>query len=370
MADPRFPDVSVRGVTKTYGATYAADDVSFDVEPGQLLALLGPSGCGKTTTLRIIAGLIKPTAGAVFIKGSDVTRIPVHRRRVGMLFQNYALFPHMNVLDNVGFGLSMRRVPREEIERRAHEALGLVRLEGFAERMPHQLSGGQAQRVALARAMVVNPTVLLLDEPFGALDRKLRENMQIELRSLQERLGITTVLVTHDQEEALTLANQVAVMRDGRIHQLGTPTEVYDKPNSRFVADFIGASNFFRARVTDAADGRVVAETEDGLRLDIDEPAATPDAGAPITVAVRPEGLRLAAAGPSPNGAANAAAVRVEQVVYRGALTHLYLRRPGGQEIIAVRPTTEAHIAGRMPAPEDEIVVSWAAGANRIVRDD
>jgi putative spermidine/putrescine transport system ATP-binding protein len=363
-------DVAVRGLTKTYGPIYAAHDVSFDVQPGELLALLGPSGCGKTTTLRIIAGLIRPTAGSVYIKGTDVTRVPVHRRQVGMLFQNYALFPHMRVLDNVGFGLAMRRVPRQEIEKRALEALRLVRLDGFAERMPHQLSGGQAQRVALARAMVINPTVLLLDEPFGALDRKLRESMQIELRALQERLGITTVLVTHDQEEALTLANQIAVMRDGQIHQLGTPKDVYENPNSRFVADFIGTSNFFSARVTAAANGQIEAETEDGLMLLIDESGGDRDAGAPITIAVRPEGVRLSAMRASDGDVANAVAVRVDQVVYRGALTHLYLRRPSGQEIIAVRPTADAQIDGRIPAPLDEILVSWEARANRIVRDE
>jgi putative spermidine/putrescine transport system ATP-binding protein len=239
-------DIEVTGVAKSYGTTLAVSDVSFGVEQGHVLSLLGPSGCGKTTVMRMIAGLISPSAGSIAIKGQPVTRIPVHRRNVGMLFQNYALFPHLDVSRNIAFGLEMRKVRKDEAARKVEQALAMVRLDGFGARYPHQLSGGQQQRVALARALVIEPAALLLDEPFGALDKKLRENMQIEMRQLQQRLGITTLMVTHDQDEALTLSDRIAVMRAGRIEQFGTPTEIYERPVSRFVANFIGTSNFFR----------------------------------------------------------------------------------------------------------------------------
>src|SRR5271156_4774080 len=241
--------VRLSELTKLYGATRAVDRLSLSIAPGNMVALLGPSGCGKTTTLRMIAGLIEPNAGDIFIDDRRITRVPVHRRNIGMLFQNYALFPHMTVAENVAFGLEARRLPRAETASRVAGALQLVQLDGYADRMPAQLSGGQQQRVALARCLVVEPALLLLDEPLGALDKSLRESMQVELRALQRRLGITTIMVTHDQEEALTLADQVAIMRNGQLEQLGSPTEVYQQPVSRFVAGFIGVSNFFRGRV-------------------------------------------------------------------------------------------------------------------------
>ncbi|WP_439548142.1 ABC transporter ATP-binding protein [Falsiroseomonas sp.] len=265
--------------------------VDLDVAPGEMLALLGPSGCGKTTTLRMVAGLIEPSGGDVLIGGSSVLGQPAHRRNLGMLFQAYGLFPHLTVARNVAFGLDMRRIPKAEAATRVREALTLVRLDAFADRMPAQLSGGQQQRVALARALVYRPRVLLLDEPFGALDRKLREEMQVELRLLVRRLGLTTLMVTHDQEEALTLADRLAVMERGVLMQVGTGTEVYDRPASRFVADFMGVANLLEGKVAGCAEGLALLDLPGGLRL----AAASPPlpTGSPAALAIRPEALSL-----------------------------------------------------------------------------
>ena len=319
-------DIEVTNVAKRYGATLAVSDVSFGVEQGHVLSLLGPSGCGKTTVMRMIAGLIAPSGGSIAIKGKPVNQIPVHKRNVGMLFQNYALFPHLTVAHNIAFGLEMRKLAKAEALRKAEDALAMVRLSGFGARYPHQLSGGQQQRVALARALVIEPAVLLLDEPFGALDKKLRENMQIEMRQLQRRLGITTLMVTHDQEEALTLSDRIAVMLNGKIEQFGTPTEIYERPVSRFVASFIGTSNFFRGRVTGRVNGGFTIESEDGVTLGMN---GTPPSDQNVTVALRPEGILLAPTGEG-DFAPNRMRTTIEQIVYRGLSTHYYLRRPAG----------------------------------------
>ena len=359
-------DIEVSGVSKTYGAAApAVDNVSFQVKPGHVLSLLGPSGCGKTTTMRMIAGLVSPSGGAIRIKGQPVAGVPVHRRNIGMLFQNYALFPHLDVVRNVAFGLEMRRLPKAVVAARVAGALAMVKLTHLADRMPHQLSGGQQQRVALARALVIEPAVLLLDEPLGALDKKLREGMQIELSQLQRRLGLTTLMVTHDQEEALTLSDEIAVMRDGRIEQIGTPGEIYDRPVSRFVAGFIGTSNFFRGRVGETRPGVFAVDAEDGVRLTLDgTPPGTPP-GTDILVALRPECIRLqpgsAASGPNQFGTV------VEQVVYRGQHTQYLLRRAGGEMLTAIRH--DDGIVGDL-APGAAVVASWDGARNRVVRDD
>ncbi len=254
------------------GRVMAVDDVTLDIEAGEFFALLGPSGCGKTTSLRMIAGFELPDSGRVHVGGRDITDLPVHRREMGMVFQSYALFPHRTVEENVGFGLRMRDVSKADIKQRVAAALALVALTGLGERKPSQLSGGQQQRVALARALVVEPPVLLCDEPLGALDRKLRQQMQFELKELQKRLGVTLVFVTHDQEEALAMSDRIAVMNKGRIEQVGTPTEIYEKPRTRFVADFIGEINLLddssRARALRPEKVRiVVANGGDGARL-------------------------------------------------------------------------------------------------------
>jgi putative spermidine/putrescine transport system ATP-binding protein len=355
-------DIEVINVTKSYGAGPAAvDDVSFGVEPGHVLSLLGPSGCGKTTTMRMIAGLVSPTSGSITIKGQAVAGTPVHRRNIGMLFQSYALFPHLDVTGNVAFGLQMRRLPKPEVGRRVAGALDMVKLSHLADRMPHQLSGGQQQRVALARALVIEPAVLLLDEPLGALDKKLREGMQIELSQLQKRLGLTTLMVTHDQDEALTLSDRIAVMRDGRIEQIGAPPEIYDRPVSRFVASFIGTSNFFRGRVGETRAGEFAVEAEEGVRLTLEGVPPGPE----VLVALRPESIRLHA-GSSATGP-NQFSTVVEQVVYRGQHTQYLLRRSGGEVLTATRH--DEGVLGDL-APGAAVIASWDGARNRVVRDD
>ncbi|OUM93738.1 MAG: hypothetical protein BAA04_10740, partial [Firmicutes bacterium ZCTH02-B6] len=299
-------------VTKTYpGGVKAVDGVSLTVQAGEFMTLLGPSGCGKTTSLRMIAGFEQPDSGQVLIGGKDVTRVPPYERDTGMVFQSLALFPHMSVLDNVMYGLRMRRVPRSEAEARAKRMLALVQLAGFEQRRPHQLSGGQRQRVAFARALAVNPSIFLLDEPFAALDAKLRDELQVELRRLQQRLGITTVFVTHNQREAMTLSDRVAVMRDGRVEQVGTPQEVYEEPVSVFVAGFVGMTNLFKGRVAGREGEWVRVQTEEGFEIvgrapkTSDAPPQALSPGSPVTVSVRPEALRLAAGG-AETGAASA----------------------------------------------------------------
>src|SRR5580704_1837462 len=278
------------GLTKIFAGTRAVDRVSLRVEPGSMVALLGPSGCGKTTTLRMIAGLVEPNAGEIFLDDRPIGGVPVHRRNIGMLFQNFALFPHMNVAQNIAFGLETRKTARAAIGERVTEALQLVQLRGYEERMPSQLSGGQQQRVALARAIVVEPALLLLDEPLGALDKSLRQSMQVELRALQRRLGITTVMVTHDQDEALTMSDRIVIMRDGQIEQIGRPEEVYQRPDTRFTASFLGASNFFRGRVTGKANGALTVAVPNGPTLSI---RTSREVGREVTVALRPEAIAV-----------------------------------------------------------------------------
>jgi putative spermidine/putrescine transport system ATP-binding protein/spermidine/putrescine transport system ATP-binding protein len=356
--------VRLRELTKIYGGQCAVDALSLTIEPGSMLALLGPSGCGKTTCLRMIAGLVEPSAGEIYVNGKPIVAVPVHRRNIGLLFQSYALFPHMTVAENVAFGLEARRVPRAEIGPRVAEALRLVRLDGYADRMPARLSGGQQQRVALARCLVVEPSLLLLDEPLGALDKSLRENMQVELRALQQRLGITTIMVTHDQDEALTLSDRVAIMRGGRLEQVGTPAEVYRAPDSRFVAGFIGASNFFRGRIDrrDGKEARIV--TESGRFLIV---ADCPSGLETATVALRPEAISIEPFQAGPADTENEAIGIVEQVVYRGFVSHIYIRLDNDEMLIAFRSGADAEA---VPPPGTRVRAHWPASGNRIVHDE
>ena len=359
------PDIDVRSVVKVFDDARAVDGVSFSVERGKIMSLLGPSGCGKTTVMRMIAGLARPDGGEIVVKGKALTNVPVHRRNIGMLFQNYALFPHLDVAGNVAFGLEMRRIARGDVGPSVERALAMVKLSGFATRMPHQLSGGQQQRVALARALVIEPSALLLDEPFGALDKQLRETMQIETRDLQRRLVITTLMVTHDQEEALTLSDYVAVMRAGRIEQIGTPSDIYERPESRFVASFIGTSNFICGRVTERRRDCYLVESDDGILLEV--PGAAPATPA-VTLALRPEAIQLSAAGPGPCGP-NALRGAVERIIYRGLNTHLSLRRPGGESLAVIRQNDDGSALPAGLAAGAMIEARWAPDRNRAVLD-
>ncbi|MBN3766180.1 ABC transporter ATP-binding protein [Burkholderia sp. Ac-20365] len=285
--------VRLRGVSKSFGAVQALKPLNIDVKPGELLSLLGPSGCGKTTTLRMIAGFDVPDVGSVWFGNDDVTLVPPNRRSIGMVFQNYGLFPHMTIGENVAYGLKMRGVSRAEQRQRVGEMLETVRLGGFENRRIHQLSGGQQQRVALARALITNPSVLLLDEPLGALDKNLRERMQFELREIQRRFQITSIMVTHDQEEALTMSDRIAVMSEGQVLQVGTPTEIYASPKSQFVSEFLGAANIFSGTVKRSANAPAM-EFDFAPAFDGPIPTdAEAGAGQPIRIAVRPEKMKI-----------------------------------------------------------------------------
>src|SRR5215211_4584697 len=304
--------IKLDNVTKTFdGRVLAVDGVTLDIAAGEFFSLLGPSGCGKTTSLRMIAGFELPDSGRVHVAGRDITDLPVHKRDMGMVFQSYALFPHRTVAENVAFGLRMREVPKPDIERRVKAALAQVALTGLEERKPGQLSGGQQQRVALARALVVEPSVLLCDEPLGALDRKLRQSMQFELKQLQRQLGVTLVFVTHDQEEALAMSDRIAVMNAGRIEQVGTPDEIYERPRTRFVAEFIGEINLIEGTISG---GRFAAADGRGL------PAPAAGDG-PAALALRPEKLRIVAPGEGViEGVVSDASFLGDQVLYSVAL--------------------------------------------------
>ena len=313
------PAVQVDGVGKSFSGTVALEPVWLKIRQGEFLTLLGPSGCGKTTLLNLIAGFLEADSGELFINGELVTQVPPHQREIGIVFQNYALFPHMNVAQNVGYGLRTRRVPKNEIAERVREALELVKLGDFADRKPGQLSGGQQQRVALARALVIRPKVLLLDEPFSALDRNLRTAMQVELKEIQSRLGLTTVFVTHDQSEALSMSDRIAVMSRGRIRQIGSPTDIYDTPQNHFVSTFVGDANLFAATLQEHSGGAVrlnVGQTELSLETYQDE---LPDAG-PVTLFARPEQCTLTEA-----GHVGSIPATVALTVYQGSYAEVHL---------------------------------------------
>src|SRR5438477_1866009 len=284
--------IGLVGVSKRFGSHAAVDDVSLEIAEGEFFSLLGPSGCGKTTTLRMVAGFELPDAGRIVLKGNDVTEVPANRRPVNMVFQQYALFPHMSVYDNVAFGLRVKRVPRAEHRDRVHEMLRVVSLEGFDRRRARQLSGGQQQRVALARALVNRPAALLLDEPLGALDVKLRKQMQLELKRIQHELGTTFVYVTHDQEEALSMSDRIAVMNGGRVEQIGSPREIYERPETAFVADFIGSLNAIELTVDELVGGYAVARLGDSERIVV-RVGADSRTGDSLRIAVRPERVQI-----------------------------------------------------------------------------
>jgi putative spermidine/putrescine transport system ATP-binding protein len=335
------PAVSLRGVRKTYGDVVAVAGIDLEVANGEFFSLLGPSGSGKTTTLRMIAGFELPTAGEVLLEGRDVSKLAPYQRDVNTVFQDYALFPHMTVGDNVAYGLMVKRVKRSERRERAAEALRMVRLEGFEKRKPTQLSGGQRQRVALARALVNRPRVLLLDEPLGALDLKLREEMQIELKSIQRDVGITFIFVTHDQDEALTMSDRIAVFNEGAIEQVGTPAEVYEHPTSAFIANFVGTSNMFEH---DAA--RAIAGTAERF-------------------SVRPEKIRIEDPGTSAADGECAAEGTVRDVVYLGTTTRYFVTLDAGADAVVVQQNLKASSMEALAAKGRRVTLVWGRQYNR-----
>ncbi len=340
---PSGPAVSLRGVTKRFGAVTAVDDIDLDIAEGEFFSMLGPSGSGKTTMLRMIAGFELPSEGTVLLKGRDVTRLAPFDRDVNTVFQDYALFPHMNVAQNIAYGLRVRRVPKPERTRRVDEALASVRLEDFGSRRPHQLSGGQRQRVALARALVNRPAVLLLDEPLGALDLKLREEMQVELKGIQKDVGITFVFVTHDQQEALTMSDRIAVFADGRIEQVGTPADIYERPTTQFVAGFVGTSNILPAVLARELVGR------DG------------------TSTIRPEHIRVVAAGAEPAVNEMHTTATLRDVQYFGAFIRIRAETRSGARLVVDVPTATEDLDEFVPGRG--CTLAWLAESVRAVGD-
>jgi putative spermidine/putrescine transport system ATP-binding protein len=338
--------VSLRGLRKSYGDVDAVAGIDLDVMDGEFFTLLGPSGSGKTTTLRMIAGFELPTAGEVLLGGRDVSKLPPYERDVNTVFQDYALFPHMNVGDNVGYGLMVKRVKRAERRERAAEALAMVRLEGFERRKPSQLSGGQRQRVALARALVNRPRLLLLDEPLGALDLKLREEMQIELKTIQREIGITFIFVTHDQDEALTMSDRIAVFNDGRVVQVGTPADVYERPETAFIAGFVGTSNLVR---DDAA--RAITGSGDAFT-------------------VRPEKIRIEQPGVEPTADEYSALGTVRDVVYLGVVTRYIVALEQGAELVVVQQNLTTSSMEALQAKGRRVALVWDRQHNRPIEDE
>jgi spermidine/putrescine transport system ATP-binding protein len=357
-------DIRLDRVTKRFGDVVAVDDLSLDVEQGEFFSLLGPSGCGKTTTLRMLGGFEDPTRGTVYLRGKDVTDVPAYRRDVNTVFQSYALFPHLNVYENVGFGLRRKKVGKSDIERRVKEALILVDLPGFERRKPSQLSGGQQQRVALARALVNRPQVLLLDEPLGALDLKLRKQMQLELKQIQREVGITFLYVTHDQEEAMTMSNRIAVMRFGKIEQTGAPEDTYENPRTEFVAGFLGASNLLDGEITGHGGELATVSLAGGGTVSVPSERLNGQ-GSSVKVGVRPEKIRLAAGEAEVPAGWNAVSGTLRDATFVGVSHQFTVEGPG------TRPLTvyAQNLGGEsIPAPGQRVRLLWRPEHTFVVR--
>jgi putative spermidine/putrescine transport system ATP-binding protein len=343
MADSQIPAVRFSDVSRHFGEVKAVDGVSLDILDGEFFTMLGPSGSGKTTCLRLVAGFDRPTAGQILLHGQDVSRLPPYEREVNTVFQDYALFPHMTVGENIVYGLMIRKIPKAERERRVEEMLELVRLPGLAERRPGQLSGGQRQRVALARALINHPRVLLLDEPLGALDLKLRQQMQVELKAIQQRVGITFVYVTHDQEEALTMSDRLAVFNLGKVEQVGSPAEVYEHPATPFVAGFVGVSNLVSGEL------------------------ARKISGSPQTFSIRPEKIRLAEPGAGVEADEYAVDGRVRDVIYLGLYTRYLVELDAGSDLVVVQQNMDTTSMDVLSARGRPVRLVWNKAHNRLV---
>lgn len=350
-------DVELRKVFKVFNGETAVRGVDLDICRGEFFSILGPSGCGKTTTLRLMAGFETPSAGEVMIRGQSMTQVPPYRRPVNTVFQSYALFNHLSVWDNIAFGLRIKRLGKAEIEDRAKEALKLVKMEAYTNRYPAQLSGGQQQRVALARALVNRPAVVLLDEPLGALDLKLRKEMQVELSNLHQDLGLTFIMVTHDQEEALSLSDRIAVMNHGRIEQIGSPSEIYERPRTPFVADFIGDTNLFKGRIEslDGSTRQVFTEKKLKITVQQSEFGSQCGVGEQVVVSVRPEKIELSLYPPTVQ--INCFEGRLTHVMYMGTHVHYVVQLVSGDSLTVRQPNT----VSSFPDADTPIYVSWAA---------
>ncbi len=363
--------VELRNIGKTFpgrqgddGEVNAVEQVDLTIRQGEFFTMLGPSGCGKTTTLRMIGGFELPTKGDIFIQGQEMTDVPPNHRPVNTVFQDYALFPHMSILQNVAFGLTIKRVSKKEREERALEALQLVRLSGLEQRMPSQLSGGQQQRVALARALINKPAVLLLDEPLGALDLKLRKAMQLELKHLQHQVGITFIYVTHDQEEALTMSDRIAVMNRGKVLQVGDPFTIYEKPGSQFVADFIGETNFLKARVVDI-NSEKISVTVCGVNVDAPISEGGIQVGDQMVLAIRPEKISMTSEQPS----SFALPGKVKEIVYIGTDMRFGVSISSGETVFA-RISNSQSQTRRVFQVDQQVFVSWQTQDVRILADE
>jgi spermidine/putrescine transport system ATP-binding protein len=362
-------EVRLVDVTKRFGDFVAVDAINLEVRDGEFFSLLGPSGCGKTTTLRMIGGFEEPTTGLIELHGQDVTWLPPYKRNVNTVFQNYALFPHLSIAENIAFGLRRRNVKPDEVRRRVGEALELVQLTGYEQRKPGQISGGQAQRVALARALINRPSVLLLDEPLGALDLKLRKQMQVELKRIQQEVGITFIYVTHDQEEAMTMSDRIAVMNKGHYEQLGEPEVLYERPQTRFVAGFLGVSNLIPVKADGTADGYAVLRLPDGT------PARAPEAvlggqSGPMALGVRPEKIRLRSPSDEVGGQYNRLEGVVRHSSYIGVSTQYLVELNDGRGITVFEQNVERATKAELWAPGEHVAMAWLPEHSFVVPDD
>ena len=355
-------DVEVRlvDVVKKFGDVAAVDHIDLEVRDGEFFSLLGPSGCGKTTTLRMIGGFEEPTSGLIELHGQDVTWLPPYRRNVNTVFQNYALFPHLTIYENVAFGLRRKKVKDAEVKRRVGEMLALVELAGFEKRKPTQVSGGQAQRIALARALINRPSVLLLDEPLGALDLKLRKQMQLELKRIQQEVGITFIYVTHDQEEAMTMSDRIAVMNRGRYEQLADPETLYERPATRFVAGFLGISNLLRGSVVERTDNHVVVRLEEDAVVRVPATTSAAGTGTSIEIGVRPEKIRMHGVDQAPPAGLNVLAGSVRDASYLGVSTQYVIETRSGGRLTVYEQNVERTLHGSLYRPGDDVRLAWS----------